>query len=131
MISDDDKHRVAMTFLGGLLDRDFERMGSVLHADATWSLPGDTAVSGVAHGRDAVVERGRAIVSGGVDIELVHVLIGLDNVAVQLHNTGRKSAAVLDEHLTTVFSLDGSTIVAIETLISDVPGLNAFFAAPD
>ena len=80
--------------------------------------------------RDVEFERGRAIVSGGVDIELVHVLIGLDNVAVQLHNTGRKSGAVLDEHLTTVFTLDGEVIVAAETLISDVPGLNAFFAAP-
>ena len=131
-MTDDEKYELASRFIHGLLDHDWERRRSALADRATWSLPGETAVSGVAEGADAVVERGRAIVSGGVSIELVHILLGRDNAAVMLHNTGRRGDTVLDEHLTTVFTLDDGRIVALETLISDVPGLNAFFAAsPD
>ena len=128
-MTDDEKYELASHFIHGLLDRDWARMRSALAEGAPWSLPGETAVSGVAEGADAVIERGQAIVSGGVSIELVHILLGRDNAAVMLHNTGRRGDAVLDEHLTTVFTLDDGHIVALETLISDVPGLNAFFAA--
>ena len=128
-MTDDERHELASRFIHGLLDHDWERMRSALADDATWSLPGETGVSGLAEGADAVVERGRAIVSGGVSIELQYILLGRDNAAVMLHNTGRRGDAVLDEHLTTVFTLRAGRIAALETLISDVPMLNAFFAA--
>lgn len=129
MTADQDKRDVAARFIHGLLDGDWDRMRSALTDDATWSLPGTTAVSGLAEGADAVVERGRAIVSGGVSIELLHILTGEHNAAVMLHNTGRRGDAVLDEHLTTVFTLRDGRIAALETLISDVAMLDAFFAA--
>lgn len=128
-MTDDEKHEIASRFIHGLLDHDWDRMRSALADTATWSLPGETAVSGVAEGADAVVERGRAIVAGGVSVELRHILLGRDNAAVMLRNTGRRGDAVLDEHLTTVFTLVDGRIASLETLISDVPGLNAFFAA--
>jgi len=54
--------------------------------------------------------------------------VGLHDVAVQLHNTGRFDGKVLDEHLTTVIHLDGGKIRRLDTYISDIAMLNAYFA---
>jgi hypothetical protein len=47
---------------------------------------------------------------------------------VQLHNTGNLDGKVLDEHLTTVIHLDDDKIRRLDTFISDVGMLNAYFA---
>ena len=62
-----------------------------------------------------------------VKIELEHVIFGLYDVAVQLHNTGRSDGKLLDEHLTTVIHLDGGKIRRLDTFISDVAMLNSYF----
>ena len=48
-------------------------------------------------------------------------------MAVQLRNTGRLDGKVLDEHLTTVIHLDGDKIHRLDTFISDIAMLNAYF----
>ncbi|MDN7451277.1 hypothetical protein QZM03_28475, partial [Burkholderia multivorans] len=48
--------------------------------------------------------------------------------AGQPHNTARRNDLVLDEHLATVCTLRDGKIAAIETYLSDLPGMNAFFA---
>ena len=62
-----------------------------------------------------------------VKIQLEYVVYGLRDVAVQLHNTGRSDGKVLDEHLTTVIHLDAGKIRRLDTFISDVAMLNAYF----
>ena len=116
-------------FLAGLIDHDFDRMHAALAPDATWSVPGATGVSGVARGADAVVERARAVVAGGVTIELQYLLRGWERDAVLLHNTGRRGDTVLDEQVLIVFTVADGLITAAENIISDVPGLDAFFEA--
>jgi uncharacterized protein len=107
-------------------------LGKQFHAalsigDSTWSLPGDNTVSGIAVGGDAVVERARTIAGYGLHFELLHILVSRENVALSLHNTARRGDAVLDEYLSTVCRLHEGKIAAIETYLSDVPGMNAFF----
>jgi ketosteroid isomerase-like protein len=132
MTDDETKHRLASDFLAGLMSDDLDRMRSSLHPEATWSVPGETAISGLATGADAIIERVRAITSSGdVSIHLEHVLYGRDNVAVALHNTGQRGDVRLDEQVIIVFTLANGKISAAENLITDVPGLNAFFAASD
>jgi hypothetical protein len=46
---------------------------------------------------------------------------------LSLHNTGTIDGRVLDEHLTTVLHLQGDKVHRLETYISDVPMLNAYF----
>lgn len=121
--------QLATDFLAGLIDHDFDRMHAALAPSATWSVPGDTAISGVADGADAVVERARAVAAGGVSIELQHFLRGVDRVAVLLHNTGRREETVLDEQVVIAFTTSAGRITAAENLISDVPMLDAFFDA--
>ena len=121
--------RLATGFLAGLIDHDFDRMHAALAPDATWSVPGDTDISGVARGADAVVARARAVASGGVTIALQYELAGWDRVAVLLHNTGRRGDTVLDEQVVIVFTTADGRITAAENLISDVPMLEAYFHA--
>ncbi|CAM5648185.1 hypothetical protein KAURM247S_03855 [Kitasatospora aureofaciens] len=79
------------------------------------------------HGGDAAIERARKIASYGVSFELLHVLVSRDNMALSLHNTAQRPDAVLDEYLATVCRLRDGRIADIETYLSDVPGMNAFF----
>ncbi|MGK4579944.1 nuclear transport factor 2 family protein [Kitasatospora sp. HPMI-4] len=120
-------HALGRRFHAALTARDWEGIRSTLHEDATWPLPGDNTVSGTAVGADAVVERARRIASYGLNFELLHILVSRENIALSLHNTARREDAVLDEYLSTVCRLRDGRIAEIETFLSDVPGMNAFF----
>ena len=96
--------------------------------DATWTLPGSNAISGRAEGGDEVVARGRKIAAYGLKFELLHILESRDNVALALHNTAERDGVVLDEYLATVCRLRDGKIMEVETYLSDVDGMNAFFA---
>lgn len=102
-------------------------MRRLFHDDATWTLPGENAISGTAFGADAVVERARLIASYGLSFELKNILLSRDNMALALHNTGERNGVQLDEHLATVCRLREGRIAEIETFLSDVPGMNRFF----
>ncbi|MBO8202869.1 nuclear transport factor 2 family protein [Streptomyces smyrnaeus] len=115
------------SFHQALVSGDWDRLRALLHDDATWTLPGDNAISGTADGADAVVERAQLIASYGLDFELLHLLVSRENMALSLHNTARREDAVLDEYLATVCRLRDGKIASIETYLSDVPGMNAFF----
>ena len=127
MSSEIDKIHLADQFLTGLRTRDAELLRSILQDDVTWSLPGHSVVSGEVKGVDAVIERAQAIAGYGVTFTLERILVGVHGVALSLHNTGRRGAAVFDEHLATVLSLDGDKVAAINTYLADVEMLNAFF----
>ncbi|MFI9645309.1 nuclear transport factor 2 family protein [Streptomyces sp. NPDC052040] len=124
-------HEAALTlgrsFHQALISRDWDGIRALLHDDATWTLPGDNTISGTAQGADAVVERARLIASYGLNFELLHLLVSRENLALSLHNTARREDTVLDEYLATVCRLVDGKIASIETYLSDVPGMNAFF----
>ncbi|MFF8652669.1 nuclear transport factor 2 family protein [Streptomyces huasconensis] len=115
------------SFHQALVARDWDGIRALLQDDATWTLPGDNTISGTADGADAVVERAQRIAAYGVDFRLLHLLVSKENVALSLHNTAHREDAVLDEHLATVCRLRDGKIASIETYLSDVPGMNAFF----
>ena len=78
----------------------------------------------------AVVERARLIAGYGLSFALEHILLSRDNMALALHNTAERGGVRLDEHLVTVCRLRDGRIAEIETYLSDVPGMNRFFAEP-
>ncbi len=129
MTSEDaDQQRLAAEFHAALTTGDWDRLRAVLDPEVQWTLPGDNCISGTAQGADAVIGRAELIASYGLDFALEHVLMSRDNMALALHNTARRGALVLDEHLATVCRLHNGRIAAIETYLSDLPGMNAFFA---
>ncbi|MFJ5031072.1 nuclear transport factor 2 family protein [Streptomyces sp. NPDC088560] len=121
------QHQLGRTFHACLAARDWEGIRALLTDDATWTLPGDNAVSGTADGAEAVVERAKKIASYGLDFELLHILVSPENMALSLHNTARRGEVRLDEYLSTVCRLRDGKIASIETYLSDVPGMDAFF----
>ncbi|MGI5231341.1 nuclear transport factor 2 family protein [Actinoallomurus sp. CA-142502] len=127
MTSHDTAYALGKQFHAALTAGDWEAIRSLLHPDATWTLPGDNTVSGTVVGADAVVRHAKKIAGYGLDFQLLHVLVSRENVALSLHNTARRDDAVLDEHLSTVCRLRDGRIADIETYLSDVPGMNAFF----
>lgn len=130
LINDDaEKLELARAFHASLASRDWDRLRSLFTDDAVWTLPGDNAISGRAAGADAVVERARKIASYGLNFALKHVLVSRENLALSLNNTAERNGVVLDEHLATVCRLRDGRIAEIETYISDVAGMNAFFNA--
>ncbi|MFD4635449.1 nuclear transport factor 2 family protein [Streptomyces sp. NPDC058284] len=128
MSTDESALALGRSFHRALVSGDWDAIRALLHDDATWTLPGDNTISGTADGADAVVERARRIASYGLNFELLHILVSRENMALSLHNTARREDAVLDEYLATVCRLRDGRIASIETYLSDVPGMNAFFA---
>ncbi|PWI41615.1 nuclear transport factor 2 family protein [Streptomyces sp. ICBB 8177] len=120
-------HQLGKRFHAFLTTGDWDGIRSLLTDDCTWTLPGDNTISGTAHGAEAVVERARQITSHGLDFKLLHILVSRENMALSLHNTARRGDVRLDEHLSTVCRLRDGRIADIETYLSDVEGMNAFF----
>lgn len=127
MTTELEKTEIAKQFLTGLRTRDWDLVKSVMADNVTWNLPGSSLISGEAQGVDAVIQRAQLIVSYGLTFTLKHILIGRHGAALSLNNTARRGDLVLDEHLATVLSLRDGKIFAIDTYLSDVDMVNAFF----
>ncbi|MDX3854658.1 nuclear transport factor 2 family protein [Streptomyces sp. AK02-01A] len=127
MDSYDESYALGRAFHEALAAGDWDLIRSLLHDEAVWVLPGDNAVSGEARGADAVVERARTIAGYGLDFGLLHILVSRDNMALSLHNTARREDRVLDEYVITVCAVHEGKISDIETYLSDVAMMDAFF----
>lgn len=121
------KKELAEKFIEGLTHHNERLLGEILTDDIVWTLPGESPMSGEARGVAAILKRAETLRGHGVTIEIEHVVYGFQDVALHLHNTGKQAGRVLDEHLTTVCRLRDDKIYRLDTFISDVPMLNAFF----
>jgi uncharacterized protein len=106
-----------------LITRDWDGLGSLLTPDATWQLPGNNLVSG----SGPVVSRAQAISSYGVSFTLEEIVVSAENVALVLHNVAEREGRHLDEQVVDVCIIRDGLIAGIETYLSDVEGMNAFF----
>jgi uncharacterized protein len=128
MTNDDVKSRLADTFHRSLTTRDWDLLRTIMADDVTWTLPGDNRISGTADGIDAVIARAELIAAYGPSFELKNILFSRDNMALSIRNQATRGDLVLDEYLATVCTIADDRITRIETYLSDVPGMNAFFA---
>lgn len=127
MATDDQKREIAQKFLTALRNRDWNLLKSILAPDVVWSLPGTSVISGTAEGVDAVIKRSQLLTSYGLNFSLNHILYGQNGLALSLNNTAKRWTLVLDEHLATVCSLREDRISRIDTYLSDVAMVEAFF----
>ena len=126
-ISDEERKGLATSFIEGLRKQDVEILRSITAPGVIWTLPGSSVVSGIAKGVDGILKRAQAIVERNVTLEIMHVVLGYNGVALLLHNTGEWKGRVLDEYLTTVCTLRDGKIARLDTYISDIPMVNAYF----
>jgi len=127
LLTDLEKKKLAETFLNALGTKNWDLLQSIITEDISWTLPGASAISGEVSGTDAIITRAQQIVSYGVSLELEHILYGQYNVALSVHNQASRDELILDEHLATVCTIRDGKISKIETYLSDIAGLNAFF----
>ncbi|MFB8247259.1 nuclear transport factor 2 family protein [Streptomyces sp. NPDC055952] len=123
----DEQYSLGRHFHTALAAADWDALRALVHDDATWVLPGDNTISGTAEGGDAVIDRAKKIAGYGLTFELQHILVSRENMALSLHNTARRGDTVLDEYLATVCFLRDGKVARIETYLSDVQAMNAFF----
>jgi len=121
------KQELALKFLSILGKPDASVVKDVAVEDMVWTFPGTSQISGEAHGVDEIMKRASTIASYEVKVEVVRAVYGLHGASVILHNTGEKDGRVLDEHLAAVFSFRGDKIERLDTQLSDVPMVKAFF----
>jgi uncharacterized protein len=127
-MTDEDRIQLATSFIVALRAGDVNGFRAIMTDDVVWTLPGTSLVSGIAKGVEGVLKRARTIVDYGANVEIQHVAVGYEGVALLLHNTGNRNGRILDEYLTTVCTLRNAKIVRLETYISDVAMVNAYFA---
>ena len=126
-MNDEDRKSLATSFIEALRSQDEKTFQTIMHDDVVWTLPGSSVVSGVAHGISGILKRAQAIVDRGVTLEIMHVILGYEGVALQLHNTGKWKGNMLDEYLTTVCTVRDRKIARLDTYISDIPMVNRYF----
>jgi ketosteroid isomerase-like protein len=126
-VTNEEKLQLAKKFLSVLSTPSEDVVKSVAHDDVLWTFPGSAVISGEAHGVEGVMKRANTIASYGVHVEVVRPVYGHSGVAVLLHNTGAKNGRTLGEHLAAVFSFRDDKIARLDTFLSDVPMVNAFF----
>lgn len=127
-MTSDEKRQLAHRFLSVLSAPDEEVVRGVVNEDMVWSFPGSSVISGEARGVPGVMARARKIAAHDVDVEVGRTVYGFSGVAVFLHNTGSKNGRRLDEHLAAVFSFRDGKIARLDTFLSDVPMVEAFFS---
>lgn len=120
---------LARRFHAALVAHDWAGIRALLADEVEWTLPGTNAISGPAQGADAVVARAQKIAAYGLKFDLLHILSSREDVALHLHNTAERDGVKLDEYLATVLRVADGKIIAIETFLSDVAGMDAFFRA--
>ena len=122
------KFNLANAFLNSLKTRDWDLLRSILDKNATWSLPGISLISGRSEGVEAVVKKAQRIVSFDLMFRLNFILYGLNGMALSLHKTAARGHLKLDEYWATVCDISEDKIVAINTYLPDIEGINAFFS---
>ena len=69
----------------------------------------------------------QSISSYGVSFTFEGMLVSAENVALMLHNVAERDGRHLGEHVADVCIIGDGLIAGIETYLSDVDGMNAFF----
>ena len=126
-MTDEDRKQLAILFIAALRAVDANGFRAIMTDDVVWTLPGTSLVSGIAKGVEGILKRARTIVDHGANVEIQHVVLGYEGVALLLHNTGKRNGRILDEYLTTVCTLRDRKIARLDTYISDIPMVNAYF----
>jgi uncharacterized protein len=126
-MTDQDRKQLATSFIEALRVGDANGFRAIMTDDVVWSLPGTSLVSGVAKGVEEILKRARTIVNYGANVEIQHVVLGYEGVALLLHNTGKRNGRILDEYLTTVCTLRDGKIARLDTYISDIAMVDAYF----
>jgi uncharacterized protein len=127
-MTEQEKKKLATSFIAALRAQNIDGFNAIMTDDVVWSLPGSSLVSGLAKGIDGIFKRARTLIKYGVSLEIQHVVVGYEGVALLLHNTGSQNGRILDEYLTTVFTLRDGKISRLDTYISNIPMVDAYFA---
>jgi ketosteroid isomerase-like protein len=122
-----EKREITRKFSAAMAARDIDLLKAVMTSDVIWSVPGNSLMSGEAQGVEAILKRAEIMHRHEVNVQIEHVIFGLKDVAQHLHNTGRYGGRILDEHISNVYGLRENRICRIDTFVSDVGMLNAFF----
>jgi len=128
-LSETEKMQLGLSFLAAWKNRSWALMKTLLSDDVTWSLPGESLLSGEVQGSDAITLRAGQLKDFGVQVELRHILFSRDGLALALHNTAKRGQLVLDEHVLIVCDLAGHKISRLTTYLDDIAGIEAFFVA--
>ena len=127
-MTDQERTQLATSFIDALRAGDANGFRAIMTDDVFWTLPGKSLVSGIAKGVEGILKRARTIVDFGANVEIQHVVLGHEGVALLLHNTGKRNDQILDEYLTTVCTLRDGKIARLDTYISDIAMVNAYFS---
>lgn len=119
---------VVTALLAGFRSEDWSTVRQLLHPGVVWTLPGTSSVSGTKEGVEAVVDTARAINAANLNSRLRDVMVGHSTVVVTLHNSADQPVE-LDESLALVFEVRDGLVAAVSTHLSDVEGLDRFYAA--
>ncbi|HEX4246491.1 MAG TPA: nuclear transport factor 2 family protein [Pseudonocardia sp.] len=127
-LSDDDRRALIVKFTAALNAVDPNALAPIVTPNVTWTLPGKNLVAGTAAGVDGIIARGKIMSEYGLNRQVQHIVFGIQGAAVETHNTGSHDGRTVDQYVVTSFAFEGGKISSIDTSVSDVDGVNAYFS---
>jgi uncharacterized protein len=121
---------VAQRFLKSAFAADWDTAREVLADDVTWTMPGETRISGTARGPAEVIGRVQQITGSGLQLDRIQVmfwLVGQEGVSVLMHNSQVVDGHRIEEHMLSVYRVRAGRVGSIATYIDDLDGFATFF----
>lgn len=123
-----DQFGLAQRFAVALATADRAALQQICADDVTWTIPGESPISGTNKGVEGVLTVQRTLQEHEVKADLQQLLHGRDSVVGLLHETGDKDGRHLDVTVALVLELRGDRISAIIGHISDVAMFTAYLS---
>ncbi|MEV0074667.1 nuclear transport factor 2 family protein [Amycolatopsis sp. NPDC050768] len=128
-LSDQQRQQIVGRFATAITHDDHQGIIAVTTPDMTWTIPGDSVVSGRSVGRGAVLKLADTFANYSLTISVRELTFGADTVAVELHDTGRHNGKTLDEDIVNVLTIsrDGK-VSAVDANLGDVKQFDSYFS---
>jgi ketosteroid isomerase-like protein len=127
MKDNDDIRIIGDALLHAFTTQKRDDLQAVVQDDIVWRLPGDNKMSGDVVGVDGLLSRFAKLAGYGVTIGIETLAINATGLAITLHNTGSHDGRDLDERLVTTIALREGKVSRLDTYLSDMPMMNAYF----
>jgi uncharacterized protein (TIGR02246 family) len=127
----DANQEVVRRIFGAFAEKQGFALRDLFAPDAVWIVPGDGAMAGVHHGREAIfrfLARLPAETDGTYSSELVDVLTSDSRAAALYRASGERHGRRLDLVQVLLFRIEGGLVHEVLALPSDPAAFEAFWA---
>ena len=126
--TDQQRQAIVGAFATAFLSDDHDGIAANTTPDVTWTIPGSSKISGLMRGRVEIIGLADTLATYELRITLQAITLGVDTVAVELHDTGDHNGMTLDQNVVNVLTIRNDKIAGVAQHLADVGSFDAYFS---